>query len=219
MEKQIFITRHGETKWNTVRRMQGQKNSPLTEMGIKQAEWLKERLSNETIDIIYTSPLGRAYDTALILKGDRDIPLVCVDDLKELYFGSWEGRLKSDLEKEFKEKDYFFWNEPKKYIPTDGETLDELFNRVRNFYETCILSNTNTHILVVAHAIVLKAFLAYTQGKTIEELWSGVHLQPTSLTEGIIDQDKITYTLIGDTSHYKSKSSFNGWFMDEKKDE
>ena len=71
----ILITRHGETEWNKIRRMQGHQNSPLSELGVKQAEWLKRRLCNESIDAIYSSPLGRAYDTAMILEGKKGISL------------------------------------------------------------------------------------------------------------------------------------------------
>ena len=167
MKKLLYLTRHGETQWNTVRRMQGQKNSPLTELGIKQARWLAEALKETRIDVIYCSPLGRAYETAVILSESVGAPIICCNDLKELYFGSWEGQLKEDIEKKYKETDYFFWNEPEKYIPTDGETLSELKERGIRFLEEVLMKSTYENILVVAHAIVLKSFLALTQEKEI----------------------------------------------------
>ncbi len=85
--KTIWLTRHGETQWNTVRRMQGQLNSPLTDNGIRQAEQLAKWLAKEDIDVIYTSPLERAYKTALILRGNRNIPVISHVDLKKFILG------------------------------------------------------------------------------------------------------------------------------------
>ncbi len=212
MKKVIYLTRHGETQWNTVRRMQGQKNSPLTSHGIKQAEWLAKSLKETRIDIIYSSPLGRAYDTAKLISQYVGAPIITRNELKELYFGSWEGRLKSELEKEYREADYCFWNKPEKYIPTDGESLEELMSRSKYFYEEVLLKSPYENIMVVAHAIVLKSFLAITQDKAIKDLWSGPNLRPTSLTKGIVNNGQLAYEYIGDVSHYEEESSFNGWF-------
>lgn len=212
MKKQLYLTRHGETQWNTVRRMQGQKNSPLTELGVKQARWLAESLHDTRIDVIYSSPLGRAYNTAKIIAEAVEAPIITRDELKELYFGSWEGQLKEDLEKQYKETDYHFWNEPDKYIPTDGETLDQLIDRSRHFFEEVLVKSEHENILVVAHAIVLKSFLNLTQNKEIKDLWTGPNLKPTSLTKANMADGELIYEFIGDTSHYKEHSSFNGWF-------
>lgn len=133
MNKLLYLTRHGETQWNTVRRMQGQKNSPLTDLGLRQARWLAESLKGTRIDVIYSSPLGRAHDTAKLISQCLGAPVITRDELKELYFGSWEGQLKEDLEKKYQETDYHFWNEPEKYVPTDGESLEELMTRSRFF--------------------------------------------------------------------------------------
>jgi broad specificity phosphatase PhoE len=60
----LIIIRHGETLWNVEDKKQGQLNSPLTALGIKQARALAQRLSEEAFTVLYSSDLGRAYETA-----------------------------------------------------------------------------------------------------------------------------------------------------------
>ncbi|HHT65016.1 MAG TPA: histidine phosphatase family protein, partial [Clostridiales bacterium] len=63
----IYLTRHGQTDWNAQKRTQGVHNSHLSRLGICQAEELAERLSSESISHLYSSPLDRAYQTAVIV--------------------------------------------------------------------------------------------------------------------------------------------------------
>lgn len=83
----IYIARHGETKWNVEGRMQGFKNSDLTQRGISDARSLGESLKNIDFDYIYSSPLGRALDTAKYIRKDDSINIILDDSLKELNLG------------------------------------------------------------------------------------------------------------------------------------
>ncbi len=215
MNKRIYLVRHGETHWNTARRIQGQLNSPLTDTGIKQANWLAESLIDTRIDVIYSSPLGRAYKTAQIIAKDKNIPIIKKDELKELYFGSWEGQLKDELSQKYSKVEYNLWNAPHKYIPTDGETFEELLSRSKIFFEEVILKTKYENILIVSHAIMLKGFINTTQKNDLIDFWAGPHIQPTSLTKAKLVEGDLIYEVIGDISHYKEKSSFNGWFSDD----
>ena len=104
----IYITRHGQTDWNLDGRMQGSKNSELTEQGREEALNLGNRLKDTKIEYIYTSPLTRAYDTALLVKGDREIPVEINDSLKEMNFGIWEGMYSEDVVKDYADEYYKF---------------------------------------------------------------------------------------------------------------
>lgn len=70
----IILVRHGETDWNSQLRFQGGKDIPLNDVGRDQARKLAEYLTDTNIDVIYSSNLSRARDTAQIIgekKGDR----------------------------------------------------------------------------------------------------------------------------------------------------
>ena len=72
----IYIIRHGETDWNVLRKFQGRTDIPLNENGRQVAEWTREGLKEIDFDIVYTSPLRRAKETAQIIVGDRQIPII-----------------------------------------------------------------------------------------------------------------------------------------------
>ena len=95
----LYIIRHGTTKWNVERRLQGRKDSELTEEGIKRAIMLRDRLQDVDFDMIYSSPLNRALETAKIIKGQRNIEIIIHKSLCELDFGNWEGMQISEIER------------------------------------------------------------------------------------------------------------------------
>lgn len=72
MSTRLYLTRHGETEWNVIHRMQGSKDSPLTELGVRQAESLKAVLDTVPIDAVYASPSPRAMRTAEISCGGKE---------------------------------------------------------------------------------------------------------------------------------------------------
>jgi probable phosphoglycerate mutase len=100
----IYLTRHGKTIWNNEKRIQGWKDSQLIREGISNAKNLKKRFENIDFDYILSSPLKRAYDTAKILKGERTLEILKKDFLKEINMGDWEGKMFSEIEKEYPEE-------------------------------------------------------------------------------------------------------------------
>ncbi|WP_407272898.1 histidine phosphatase family protein [Radiobacillus sp. PE A8.2] len=87
----IGLVRHGVTDWNVQRRAQGQTDIPLNEDGRNQAAALAERLKGELWDVVVSSDLSRAYDTAYAVSSALDIPLVTDKRLREISFGRLEG--------------------------------------------------------------------------------------------------------------------------------
>lgn len=87
----LYIIRHGETDWNVKRRFQGRADIPLNEEGRRLARITSEALKETAFTKIYTSPLKRAYETAMIIKGDRDIPVIEEPRIIEIGFGEYEG--------------------------------------------------------------------------------------------------------------------------------
>ena len=70
---ELYIIRHGETKWNSEKRLQGRSDIELNEYGIELARITSEALKDVKFDRIYSSPLKRAYETAEILRGSRKL--------------------------------------------------------------------------------------------------------------------------------------------------
>ncbi|MBC7960239.1 MAG: histidine phosphatase family protein [Vallitaleaceae bacterium] len=213
----IYITRHGETEWNTAKRMQGQSNSPLTELGEKQAAWLAKRLEAVEFNIIYSSSLFRAIHTSNILKGDRPIDIIPTNALREIYLGSWQGCLSEDVQREDAQRYHCFWNEPESYIPGDGESFEELNQRVGVFFKELLQNHPNDNVLIVAHAVVLKALFNFiNHSGTPKSLWDGPHIRPTCLTIINYENEQLSFEMIADTEHYEEVNTQSGWFLEDK---
>ena len=104
----IYLVRHGETTWNRVGRQQGHLDSPLTSRGVEQARAagrvLRGALPDLAVVCIETSPLGRARQTATIIRdelGPDESALVIVPLLIEANFGAWQGLTHSEIDAQY----------------------------------------------------------------------------------------------------------------------
>lgn len=198
----IYITRHGETEWNKELRMQGWKNSNLTEKGIEDAKSLGNHLKNIDFDLIYSSPLKRALDTAKYIRGMKNTKIVINENFKEMNFGLWEGMNEEELTKQYPKEYETFIQKPQLFKPFGGETFTELVNRIEKGLYDVIDNNSNTdNILIVAHAVVIKAIMKIVKGYGIEKLWSLPFIRGTSITVLEVENRNIKILLEGDTSH------------------
>lgn len=149
----IYLLRHGETVWNTLGRFQGQKDSPLTQLGIKQADSVAGLLHREILDAahsceIHISPLGRALETADRIR--RVLPLPSRQDtrLMEVSVGSWDGLTKFEIANEFPGAldgtDAFDWY----FRSPDGESFDAACGRARSW-----LADVRGPTIAVTHGL------------------------------------------------------------------
>ncbi|WP_010295411.1 histidine phosphatase family protein [Clostridium senegalense] len=201
----LYITRHGETEWNKLGKMQGWNDSPLTELGKVQAQWLRDRVENINFSKIYTSSSDRAYKTAEIIKGDRDIEIVPSLDLREIRLGVWQGLTQEEISELNKENHYNYWNKPEKYITVEGaESFEEVRDRAYRTIMKMVRENKGKEILVVTHTTVLKGFMCALQKKEIKDLWEPPFIKQTSLTVVEFDEDE-NYKIItnADASHHQ----------------
>ena len=198
----IYLTRHGETVWNRQHRFQGHKNSELTDMGILAAELLAERVEEIELNYIVSSPLMRAYNTAEIVRGNKDIEIIKHDGLKEINLGEFEGMSYIDIKKEHGEllaeieKDPFNNRYPK------GENLQEFYKRVVKAFKEIIDKHRNKAILIVAHGGTIKCIEAYIRKFKLSSDWMGKVVQNCSLSYiEVGDNDEIKEIFYNDTTH------------------
>ena len=97
----ILLIRHGETAWNAERRLQGYLDIPLNDEGERQARLLAEALESESIDVVVSSDLHRARQTAQAVATLRGMPLHVDPALRERCYGGFEGLLYSEIEQRF----------------------------------------------------------------------------------------------------------------------
>ena len=172
----LHLIRHGQTDYNIERRIQGQRDSHLTDTGIKQALALKEKLDSINFDVVYSSSNIRAVDTAKILMADKSQNITFLDELKEIYLGHWEGRLNAEIEQTESEQFNNFWNHPDQFYCPGSETFNDLQQRALNVFTKITEKHRDQVILIVSHGAFLRALLVYFAKRPLNDLWKPPHL-------------------------------------------
>ncbi|MCU4719112.1 histidine phosphatase family protein [Halapricum hydrolyticum] len=153
---QVFLTRHGETKYNHRGVEMGQLDIPLSDHGREQARDLATRFQHATIDAIFTSPLQRSRETAKILAEPHGMAVTSGERLKERSCGDMEGEKTERIEKMLVENDRN-WSD---WEPDGGETRAQAVARARPVLEDICNSNPDSRVVVVAHSGINKGLLA-----------------------------------------------------------
>ena len=125
----IYFVRHGETEANRNKILQGHLNTPLNERGIEQAYQARDNLANINIDVIYSSPLIRAFNTASIINEKHNLEIIIDDRLKEFFGGDLQGESLLDWNEE---KRSIFLSNPEHF---NAESWNSFYNRVIEFFK------------------------------------------------------------------------------------
>lgn len=199
----LYITRHGETKWNTERRLQGWLNSPLTEKGILQGRKLNEAVRMYEISKIYSSPSERAVKTAISAKGDLDLEIELLDDLREMYMGEWEGRTLEEIKVKEPENFENYWTRPHLFVKNTGENFDEMLERSKKALDKIIAENKEGNILVVTHGVTLKALMSHFSPEGFIKFWTKPVVEQASISMvRVLSPHEGEIMLYGDTRHF-----------------
>nr|WP_290441225.1 histidine phosphatase family protein [Clostridium algidicarnis] len=199
----IYIARHGETKWNIEGRMQGIKNSDLTQRGIGDARSLGESLKDIDFDCIYSSPLGRALDTAKYIRQDDNTKIILDDSLKELNLGLWEGMTHEEIKEKYPIQYNNFREHPESFESQGGESFLELIKRVEKGLNNIIKDENHENILIITHTCVIKAISIIVKGNDVKDFWNLPFINNTSLTILEVINKEIKVLLEADVSHLK----------------
>lgn len=197
----IYLTRHGLTEWNVNRRMQGWGNGELTEKGIRDAKALGNRLADTTIDKVYSSSSKRAYETAQYIIGDREISLIQMEDLREMNFGDWDGRIREEVEAEYPEDFKTFWEKPHLYDRNSGETFEHVRKRAVQAFERIIEENKEGTILIVTHSIFLRVLMTYIKDIPLSDVFKATPPGNTSLAKVEVENGQLNLIFENDMQH------------------
>lgn len=174
----VLLTRHGQTDWNVLGKIQGITDIELNETGIKQAQETGKKLLNYDIDYIISSPLKRAKRTAEIIGQGRNIPIIVDDGLKERAFGEFEGKTR----KEFNFDEIWNYKLNKQY--EKAENIGKLFERVNGFLDKLKQDYRDKTVLLVTHGGVCVPIRAYFEGVPKDmEVLRGLGLENCEIKE------------------------------------
>ena len=171
--KNILLIRHGQSEWNKLNLFTGFKNIELSKQGIEEANKAGQNFKNLNIkfDIVFTSELKRAQETAKIILKNLDQwdhlygegKIITDIKLNERDYGDLTGLNKKETADKFGEEQVHKWRRGYSDQPPNGESLEDVVRRVKIYFEEsinpAIQSADNNNILIAAHGNSLRALL------------------------------------------------------------
>lgn len=160
MVNRVSLIRHGETEWNTSGRWQGILPVPLNDMGREQARKLASALRRDTIQMIYTSDLSRASETAQIIAETLAIPVLIDERLRELDIGVFQGLTVEEILQRHAVEYADFMAQPIAYVLPQGESREHMGQRMKAAWNDFISQTDKEHIAIVSHGGAIKMLLS-----------------------------------------------------------
>jgi probable phosphoglycerate mutase len=200
----IILIRHGETAWNAERRLQGHLDIPLNAEGERQARLLAGALAAEPLDLIVSSDLQRARQTAQAVATLRGMPLLVEPGLRERCYGGFEGLLYSEIEQRFPAEFAAWQGRDVDAILPDGKNCGETF---RQFYARAtgaILGLARAYpgrsIAMVAHGGVLECAYRMALGLPLETP-RDFKVFNASINRFHLEEDRLALDSWGEVAH------------------
>jgi broad specificity phosphatase PhoE len=182
MSFRLILVRHGETAESREQRFLGRQEIPLSGEGRLQAEAVARTLAAESPAAVYSSPLGRARDTALIIAEPHGLPVTSEPAFTELSFGAWEGLTTAEAQRAFPHL-YASWrDEPHTVRIPGGEDLDAAGARVRAGLAELAARHAGQTAILISHGAVVRLIVLDALGLPADRLWA-VAAQAGGITE------------------------------------
>lgn len=233
MTRQLILMRHGETFYNATRRMQGQMDTDLSDVGREQAQSAAEYLHDKGITKIISSDLKRAHDTALAVATKIGAGVVVDKRLRETHLGQWQGMNHEEVDAQFPGA-RALWRHDAAWAPPEGESRIEVAARARAVIDELMLAYPqwdDATVLVVAHGGTIGALTSTLLGLSMDQYpmfsglkntcWAQLTARPRYYVgspdadgEGdpVIPQARFTAENVGDAQWY-----LDGWNMSAPK--
>lgn len=167
-----YIIRHGQTDWNKSYKLQGQTDIELNENGRKMAREACEKYKDINIDVCYSSPLSRAYETAELVLENRHIPIIKDERLKEMSFGQYEGAQR--VLEQAEHPIYNFFKDPKNYEVSGGaESIEDLYTRTKDFIDKILMPEIESgkNVLIVGHGAMNLSIVNQLMNIPVDHFW------------------------------------------------
>jgi probable phosphoglycerate mutase len=197
----ILLTRHGHVEGIKPKRFRGRAELPLTDLGLRQANLLAERIARQWKPVaVYTSGLQRCVVTGRKIAEACGITSVPLDGLMDLDYGAWQMRIQDEIKAEQPEL-YRLWHEaPHLMRFPKGESLQELVARTGEGLRLVLERHPNDVVVMVGHDSVNRALLQQLIDQPLAAYWK-LAQDPCTLNEIDIIGGRVQVQRINDTSH------------------
>jgi broad specificity phosphatase PhoE len=164
--RQLVLWRHGETDYNVAGRMQGHLDSALTEVGWNQARFAVPALARFSPDLVVSSDLRRALDTANVFVDATGVTLRVDKRLRETHLGTWQGLTGADVDKDWPEA-RVTWQNDSTWAPPGGESRIDVATRAAEVVSDLDNGDDET-VVLCAHGGLITALTGHLLGLPAE---------------------------------------------------
>lgn len=206
---ELWLIRHGESEGNASGTIQGHNDSPLSQLGRRQAAALAERMRREgRFDAIYSSDLARARQTARPTAEVLGLPLNEIVGLREIDLGLWSGLTRTEIERRFPDE-WARWKRFDTQLRRGGaESYADLQARIVAVVEEIVARHRGERVILVFHAGAIKSYLAYVLRLPLSEMWrldiSNASISRVRMDTAFVDPDRVApgrLLTLNDTCH------------------
>lgn len=198
----LYLVRHCEAQGNINNTFQGKIDQDITKKGQMQLELLSERCRRLSFDVIYSSPLIRAYKTALAVNKYHNAEIITDPAFTEIDGGEYEGRQWEELPVLFPDT-YNLWKNDFSRFKTDkGESMRQVFNRVSNGILRVVEKNKGRSIVIASHGCAIRNMCCFMRGIGIERIMECEWVDNTGVCcYHVLENGKFEEVFVNDCSH------------------
>lgn len=167
MKTLITVVRHGETEWNVAMRLQGNQDSPLTTNGRLQIEKVAMALKNRSFDLLLSSDLGRAIETAMEINTFHQLEITGMKEFRERSFGVMEGLNLKQIRERHPDVHTGYTTRSVEFQIPEGESLVQFSERVVEGFKVLVKQFEGKRILLIAHGGVLDCLFRMVFGLSL----------------------------------------------------
>ncbi len=196
----LLLVRHGRTRLYQSDRFWGSTDIALSDLGVKQAELVRDRLAGEKISAVFSSALSRTRVSAEIIAAPHRKKVTCVTELNECNFGFVEGLTFNEIQQKYPDlAEVLLGYDTDTQFP-GGESFGDLNKRVQTFLPALEEYTVKDTVLIVGHGGTLPLFVCHLLGIPINK-WRQFRITQGSLSIIETYREGSFLTLLNDTSH------------------
>ncbi len=198
----VYLIRHCEAQGNLLHSFQGTTNTDITPLGSKQLEALANRFKNIRLDAVYSSPLKRAYKTALSIAQPQNLDVTVDNGLIEIDGGVIEGMKYTEIFEKYPEVEYDWEYNPQNFATENGEPMRSVYDRIWKTVYGIAHKNSGKTVAVASHGGAIRCLLCRVVLGDIEKLRDMPWSDNTAVAKLIFDDNlNCTAEYINDSSH------------------
>ena len=170
MKTRLLLIRHGQSVSNLNEKFAGTTDVQLTDLGKMQGKCTGEFLKNEKIDVVYSSMLTRAYETACYTAIHHNLTVIKDAGVNEICGGLWEGLTYPEIKESFPKQCNAWHTNIGRCHCEEGESVAEVSQRVYSAIERIAIKHQGQTVAIGTHGMAIRAFILAVMGLSLDEM-------------------------------------------------